>query len=158
MGLGGGRGLHVFVGAICYIGGSLCLLRVLWAFARLVHLHEALRVSVDAKAELVIVKIIYRIEVAQEDIADEEQVCVVARQLALVNHKVAVGVAALVQVELWRQFKDIITELETDGLQLWSDRSAALRHKAAGRVRHAVEVGQDSLPFLPEVLEDGWRD
>lgn len=114
--------------------------------------------SVDAKAELVIVKIINRIEVAQEDVADEEQVRVVAWQLALVNHKVAVGVAALVQVELWRQFKDIITELEADGLQLWGDRSAALRHKAEGGVRHAVEVGQGSLPFLPEVLEDGWRD
>ena len=70
----------------------------------------------------------------QESISDEEQVFVLARQSALVDHEVAFLMAGLIQVLFWVNLEDVVTHLETNWLHLWSDVLTALLHVAEGLV------------------------
>ena len=79
-------------------------------------------------------------------------------QSALVNHKVALGGARCVHVELWLQLKDVVTELEADGSEFRGNCGTALGHVAEGSAHHAVQARQSRSPFLPDIFEDVRRD
>ena len=93
----------------------------------------------------------------QEDIANEEEVGIIARQSALVNHKVTDRGAAGVQVQLWSELEDVVAELEANGLEFRGRGGAALGHLAEGVIGFAVQGRERSAPLLPQVLEDCWR-
>ena len=57
----------------------------------------------------------------QESVSNEEQVFVLTWQAALVDHEVALVVAALVQVLLWVNLEHVITHLESNWFHLRAD-------------------------------------
>ena len=76
----------------------------------------------------------------EEGVTNQEEVLVLTWQSALVDHKVALFVAGLVQVLLRVDFEDIIRHLESNWLDLRSDIFARVSDMAESLVRGAVKI------------------
>lgn len=114
--------------------------------------------SVDPKADSVVVKVVYRVEMLKEGITNQEKVLILSRKTALVNDEVALVVAGLVQVLLRVDLKHIITHLESDWLDLRSDVFATIFHMAERLIGSAIEIRKCLLPFGSNFLKNIWRD
>ena len=89
----------------------------------------------------------------QEGVTDQEQVLVLSWETALVDDEVTFVVAGLVKVLLWINFKDVVTHLETDWLQFWSNAIAGVSNMAEGLVGGAIKVWDCSSPLIFDFVE-----
>jgi len=115
-------------------------------------------VGVDTDAQGVLVKIVDRVEVPQEGIAHQVEVLVLAREAALVDHKVTLVFVCLIEVLLWSQLENIITHLEPDRLYSLSYSLAATGGEAEGLVRSAVELRDSREPLSADFIKYIGRD
>jgi len=74
------------------------------------------------------------------------------------DNKVAFLVARFIQVLFRVYFKNIITHLESNWLDLWCNIFTAVLDMAESLVRGAVEVRKSLSPFSSYLLEDIWWD
>lgn len=70
------------------------------------------------------------------------------------DHEVAFALVALVQILLWSDLEDVVTHLESNGLDFLGDILAWGLDVAEGLVSFAIQLWEASCPLLPDLLED----
>jgi len=73
-----------------------------------------------------------------------------------VNDKEAFILVCSIQVLIWVNFKNIITHLETDWLNLWSNCVTALWNVTESCITGAIKVWKGFVPLSSDFLEDIW--
>jgi hypothetical protein len=114
--------------------------------------------QIDSEADLVTIEVVNRVKVPKESISNEEEIFILARESALVDHKVALTLIALVKVLLWVDFKDVVAHLETYWLYFRGDILARFLNVAKSFISFAVKFWQGGLPFRSDLLENIWRN
>jgi hypothetical protein len=132
-------------------GGSL-------GITRLVHTYFALRMLVDANADLVTIEVVNRVEMTEERITNQEEILVLARKSALVDDKEALFIVRFIEVLLRVDLEDVVAHLEADGLDFGCHLLARLSDMAESLVGLAVELGERSGPLNTDLLEHIWRN
>ena len=88
------------------------------AHSRRVHQQLAFRMGVDSQTNLFFLKVVDLVQVAKQQVTNNELTTTLALQPVLVDRKLALGtVRDLEEVELRRKLEDVATNLETD----WSE-------------------------------------
>jgi hypothetical protein len=113
---------------------------------------------VNTKADSVLIEIVHRVEVLQESITNQEQILVFSGKSALVDDKVALLMAGLIEVLFWVNLEYVVTHLESDWFDLGSNILTAFLHVAEGLIRGAIEVWQSLRPFCSDLLKYIWRN
>ena len=93
---------------------------------------------------------------AQEGIAYEEEVLVLAWKSALVNDEVALSFITLVKILFWVDLKDVITHLEPYWFYFGGNFFAWLLYVAESLVRFAVKIWKSCGPFHSNLFENIW--
>jgi len=109
---------------------------------------------VDTKTKSVSIKIIDRVEMLEESIADEEEILILSWESALMDNEVAFLMARFVKVLFWIYLENVVGHLESYWLKFWSDVLAGVFDVAEGLIRGAVEIWKGLLPFSSNLLED----
>lgn len=148
--LGLGRGLHI----LCNLG----LDGIDRSGAWLVHGNFLIGVDVDAKTDLVTIKVVNRVEVTEEGVTNEEQVLILSWQAALVNDEEALALVRLVKVLLRVDFENEVAHLEADGLNLLGYFLARRLNVAESLITVAVKVREGLGPLEADLLKDIGRN
>ena len=103
---------------------------------------------------MVTIEIIHGVEVAQEGIAYQKEVLVLAREAALVDDKVALAFVAFVKVLFGVDLKHIVAHLESYWLDLGCNILAGLFDVAESLVTFAVKLWKSSRPFVLDLVKN----
>lgn len=76
---------------------------------------------VHSQTELILVEVIDRVKVPQECITNQEEILVLTRKSALVNHEVTFVVVGFIKILIGLELEDIVTHLEANGFDFLGD-------------------------------------
>jgi hypothetical protein len=96
--------------------------------------------------------------VSQEGISYEEKILVLAWEPTFVDDKEALIVVGLIQVLSRVNFENVVTHLESNWLDLWSDRLTRLGHMAESCIALAVQIWKRFRPLLSNFFKNIWRN
>lgn len=92
---------------------------------------------VDTQGDILLIKVIDRVEMLQENVTEQEVTVVVSVQGVLSDRELT-DAFALVKVGFWRKLEEGLAYVESYGFCLVGDGFASLKRLAEGGVRLAV--------------------
>jgi len=111
------------------------------------HLHKAFGVGINAKGDELLIEIVNRVEVLEEEVSKQE-VSIVMRIERIPRNRKLADPLALVQISNWVQFENSLSNLKSNWLHLLCHIFAGLRTLAESRVRFAVEIFDFLFPLV----------
>ena len=89
----------------------------------------------------------------QESVSNEEQILVLSWETTLMDDEETFIMVGFIEILLWIDFKDIVTHLESNRLNLWGDVLARISHMAECLIGSAIEVWESSCPLILDLVK-----